>query len=60
MALRGQQVALVDFDLRKPSLNRLFRIPQSPGVIQLVDGGADIDDALWSVSLNGAGPWGRS
>jgi polysaccharide biosynthesis transport protein len=56
MALRGQRVALVDFDLRKPSLNRLFRIPQSPGVIQLVDGGADIADALWSVSLNGAGP----
>ena len=26
MALRGQRVALVDFDLRKPSLNRLFRI----------------------------------
>jgi succinoglycan biosynthesis transport protein ExoP len=56
MALRGQRVALVDFDLRKPSLNRLFRIPQSPGVIQLVDGGADIADALWSISLNGAGP----
>ena len=56
MALRGQRVALVDFDLRKPSLNRLFRIPQSPGVIQLVDGGADIADALWSVSLNGTGP----
>lgn len=56
MAMRGQRVVLVDFDLRKPSVDRMFRIPQSPGVIQLIDGAADLDAALWSVSLNGAVP----
>jgi tyrosine-protein kinase len=56
MAQRGQRVTLVDFDLRKPSVARVFRIPpDSPGVIQLVDGGVDLDRAVWSVPLNGAG-----
>lgn len=54
MAMRGQNVVLVDFDLRKPSVDKIFRIQQSPGVIQLIDGTAEIDDVLWSASLNGA------
>jgi polysaccharide biosynthesis transport protein len=54
MAIRGQRVALVDFDLRKPGVDRMFRIPQSPGVIQLVDGIVDLNDAFWSVPLNSA------
>jgi hypothetical protein len=34
----------------------MFRIPlESPGVIQLVDGHANIDSALWQIQLNGAG-----
>jgi polysaccharide biosynthesis transport protein len=56
MAIRGQRVALVDFDLRKPGIDRMFRIPQTPGVIQLVDGSVELDDAFWSVPLNGAAP----
>jgi polysaccharide biosynthesis transport protein len=56
MAIRGQRVALVDFDLRKPGIDRIFRIPQTPGVIQLVDGSVELDDAVWSVPLNGAAP----
>lgn len=56
MAQRGQRVILVDFDLRKPSVGRIFRIPSSsPGVVQVVDGIADLDRALWSIPLNGAG-----
>ena len=54
MAQRGQRVILVDFDLRKPSVGRVFRIPQgSPGVVQVVDGTAELDRALWSIPLNG-------
>lgn len=61
LALRGQNVVLADFDTRKPSLGGFFRIPEgSPGVRQLVDGQAGIEDALWSVSLNGAAPSGRA
>ncbi len=55
MANRGQRVVLADFDIRKPSIDRLFRIPKdSPGVIQLVDGKADLEQATWTVPLNGA------
>lgn len=61
LALRGQNVVLADFDTRKPSLGSFFRIPEgSPGVRQLVDGQAGIEDALWAVSLNGAVPSGRA
>jgi polysaccharide biosynthesis transport protein len=61
MAQRGQRVILVDFDLRKPSVARIFRIPaDSPGVIQIVDGRAELARAVWSVPLNGAGPAPRA
>jgi Mrp family chromosome partitioning ATPase len=57
MAQRGQRVVLADFDLRKPSVGRIFRIPSgAPGVVQLVDGDADLAQAVWSVPLNGALP----
>jgi len=59
MAMRGQRVVLAEFDLRKPAIGRMFRIPlESPGVIQLVDGNATVDSAVWQVQLNGAGPSG--
>jgi Mrp family chromosome partitioning ATPase len=55
MANRGQRVVLLDFDLRKPSVDRLFRIPKdSPGVIQLIDGATEMEQATWAVPLNGA------
>jgi Mrp family chromosome partitioning ATPase len=57
LAQRGKRVILVDFDLRKPSLARFFRIPpESPGVLHLVDGEAELNAAMWQVSLNGRGP----
>jgi polysaccharide biosynthesis transport protein len=59
MAMRGQRVVLAEFDLRKPAIGRMFRIPfESPGVIQLVDGNATVDSAVWQIELNGAGPSG--
>ena len=61
LALRGHNVVLADFDTRKPSLGTFFRIPeQSPGVLQLVDGDAKLDEAVWAVPLNGAAPSGRA
>ena len=54
MAQRGQRVILVDFDLRKPSVGRVFRIPAgSPGVVQVIDGDIDLKDARWEIPLNG-------
>ena len=59
MAMRGQRVVLAEFDLRKPAVGRMFRIPlDSPGVIQLVDGNATLESALWQIELNGGGPSG--
>jgi Mrp family chromosome partitioning ATPase len=61
LALRGHNVLLADFDLRKPSLGPFFRIPaDSPGVLQLVDGKAEFGSTVWSVPLNGAAPSGRA
>jgi succinoglycan biosynthesis transport protein ExoP len=54
MAQRGQKVILVDFDLRKPSIGRVFKIPSgSPGVVQVIDGKVDLAEARWSIPLNG-------
>jgi Mrp family chromosome partitioning ATPase len=54
LAQRGQRVILVDFDLRKPSVGRVFRIPPgSPGVVQVIDGETDLDHARWTIPLNG-------
>ena len=57
MARRGANVVLADFDVRKPSVAEVFRIPTSaPGVAQLIAGQADVRDVLWDVSLNGLAP----
>jgi non-specific protein-tyrosine kinase len=59
MAMRGQRVILAEFDLRKPAVGRMFRIPSdSPGIIQLVDGLTTIPAAAWKVEVNGARPTG--
>jgi succinoglycan biosynthesis transport protein ExoP len=57
MAMRGQRVVLAEFDLRKPAIGRMFMIPpDSPGIIQLVDGQASLNTAVWNIEVNGAGP----
>lgn len=54
LARRGANVVLADFDVRKPSLAEVFRIPaDAPGVTQLVSGRAAPGEVLWRVSLNG-------
>ena len=59
MAMRGQRVVIAEFDLRKPTIGRMFKIPlDSPGVIQLVDGKATLDSAIWKIEVNGSGPSG--
>jgi succinoglycan biosynthesis transport protein ExoP len=59
LAMRGQRVILAEFDLRKPALARMFRIPaSSPGIIQIVDGQSTIPSAAWQINLNGERPGG--
>jgi len=44
-----QRVLLLDSDLRRPSLHRLFGISETPGLSDVLMGGASIDDALVTV-----------
>jgi Mrp family chromosome partitioning ATPase len=57
LARRGHSVLLADFDFRKPALSDLFQIPrEAPGVLQVLNGQARLEEALWSVTLTGARP----
>jgi succinoglycan biosynthesis transport protein ExoP len=46
LAQAGQRVALVDADLRKPTLHRLFRLHQRVGTTTVLLDRADVHDAL--------------
>jgi polysaccharide biosynthesis transport protein len=46
LAQSGQRVVLVDADLRKPSLHRLFDVPQRVGTTTVLLDQADVHDAL--------------
>ena len=41
-----QRVLLVDADLRRPAVHRLFSAPDGPGLSDVLMGAADLDDAL--------------
>ena len=41
-----QRVLLVDADLRRPAVHRLFSVPDGPGLSDVLMGAADLDDAL--------------
>lgn len=56
-ARRNARVVLVDMDTRRPTLAKLFRIPPTtPGLDAVIARKAKLDDALWTVSLNGRRP----
>ena len=44
-----QRVLLVDGDLRRPSVHRLFGISETPGLSDVLMGGATLDEALVAV-----------
>ena len=62
MARAGKRVALVDLDLRRPSIARFFRLGGRPGLTQVALGHVDLEDALVPIPIsahrqrNGAGP----
>jgi Mrp family chromosome partitioning ATPase len=56
-ARRGLDVIVADFDFRKSELSSLFGVPETAlGALQVLDGGVELDEVLWSVSLNGSRP----
>jgi succinoglycan biosynthesis transport protein ExoP len=46
LAQAGQRVALIDADLRKPTLHKLFRLPQRIGTTTVLLDQASVDDAI--------------
>jgi len=52
-ALEGKRVLLIDCDLRRPRLHKVFRVPQSPGVAQVLRAGLDPATAVRDTSFPG-------
>jgi capsular polysaccharide biosynthesis protein/Mrp family chromosome partitioning ATPase len=64
LAMAGKDVICVEADLRRPKLHRYFGLePGTPGIVDVVEGDLDLEEALQSVELtmstwaNGRGPW---
>jgi len=56
-ARRGTRVIVADFDFRKGTLAEVFGMPSdAEGALQVMAGSTALDDALWTVSLEGTGP----
>jgi len=52
LARVGRRVVLIDLDLRRPRVDRFFRV-DGPGVVQVALGHVDLDSALTPVDLPG-------
>ena len=53
-ALAGRDVVLVDLDVRRPAMWRIFDVPKGPGIAELARGLADVADVTHPVSLSAA------
>jgi len=53
MALAQRRVILVDADLRRPNIDRLMRIDQSPGLSDLLIDRVPLEDALQETGVDG-------
>ena len=52
LARTGRDVVLVDLDLRRPELARIFDLPKAPGILELVRGAAKESEVAHHVSLD--------
>ncbi|MCC6421763.1 MAG: polysaccharide biosynthesis tyrosine autokinase [Gemmataceae bacterium] len=53
LAQSGKRVVLVDADLRAPRLHRAFGVDAGPGLAAVIDGAADLGDALRTTAVPG-------
>lgn len=53
LAQAGRRVVLIDADLRRPSLHRLFRVPNDCGLANLLRNGSTLDKTLRSTFVEG-------
>jgi receptor protein-tyrosine kinase len=52
LAQAGERVALIDADLRKPTMHKLFRLPQRVGTTTVLLDQADVQDAIQHIGPN--------
>ena len=52
-AQAGQEVLLVDADLRRPSLHRIFNIPSERGLTNVLVGESDISEVMFETDVPG-------
>jgi polysaccharide biosynthesis transport protein len=52
-AQAGKKVILLDCDLRRPMVNRIFDFPRKPGFSELVTGKAELDDVIRQTGVDG-------
>ncbi|MFI5329501.1 MAG: GumC family protein [Desulfobaccales bacterium] len=51
LAMRDNKVVLMDIDLRKPSLSKIFQLPQQPGLSNFLSGGASLAEIIHPTSI---------
>jgi len=56
LARGGRRVALVDLDLRRPYLNKFFRLPVTPGITDVALGRATLKSAIARIDLGTGHP----
>ena len=49
-AMNGQNVLLIDGDMRKPSQHTMLGLPRSPGLSTVISGGATLEEAIHKMS----------
>lgn len=52
LARAGKRTVLVDFDLRRPAIDKAFQLPLDPGISEALCGEADIRELSQSVGIN--------
>jgi polysaccharide biosynthesis transport protein len=52
LARAGRRVALIDLDLRDPSMEELFKLKGKPGLSEIALKNVEIGNAIWPISLN--------
>lgn len=53
LAMEGKRVILVDADLRRPTMHKVFHAPQVPGLTDVLVGAADLNDTLHQTEVEG-------
>jgi capsular exopolysaccharide synthesis family protein len=51
LAQSGRRVLLIDTDMRKPRLHRVFKMPVGPGITSILAGEATVDDVVHATDI---------